>query len=62
MAEAVAVKQTLTRRVLTGFQVRRCGVVLRNEPRMKDRAPKFMSFPHTSSDPQEMALLTHSDF
>lgn len=59
---AVAVRQALTRRVLTGVQVRKCGVTLRNESRVKDRVLEFMTFPHIYSDPQETQCLTHSDF
>lgn len=43
----VAVRNALTRRVLIGVQVRRCGVALRNETRVKDRALAFMTFTHT---------------
>lgn len=55
-------RQALTRRVLTGVQVRGCGDSLRNETRAKDCALEFLTFPHTYPDPRETQLLTHSDF
>ena len=58
---AAAVRQALTRTVLIGVQVRRCGVALRNETRVKAEPLEFMTFPHTDSDPPETQLLTHSD-
>lgn len=59
MMWAVAVRHALTRRVLTRVQIR---VALRNETRVSVGALKFMTFPHTHSDPHETQLLTHSDF
>lgn len=57
MVWAAEKRQALTRRVLTVVQVRRCGVTLWNETRVKEGALAVIH-----SDPQETQLLTHSDF